>query len=209
MIMVGYTLRRQISKALQWRSEAIRKAIVRYNTQAAALSPSRTTISWKDITCYTFLGEFDFLCHSRTNVQDYEWSKPAVREATVKFFRLCRAQEEIVCLNIEVRRLRTAIHDEEQKTSKAIAALLISDPLLGLEAQWLYHSCAAVNAVHLHRVDKIEKLHGYSGQGGIGIHIKHLDLPATDVSIEESSLPLNNPSKYLFLDPSATLMCSF
>ena len=63
-----------------------------------------------------------------------------------------------------------------------------------------------MNAVHLHHLNKIDKLHD-SGQGGIGIHLKRLS--PTDVSSEESSLPLDSSSKFLFPDPSATLMCSF
>ena len=68
MCVIGYKLCRQISKALQRRSEAIRKAITRYNIQAAALNPPRPSISWKDITQYTFLGEFDLLRHMRDDI---------------------------------------------------------------------------------------------------------------------------------------------
>ena len=39
VIYIGYKLRRQIGKALQRHSEAIRKALSRYNTQAAKLVP--------------------------------------------------------------------------------------------------------------------------------------------------------------------------
>ena len=62
-------------------------------------------------------------CLSHTDVQDYEWLKLVVCKATVKIFRLCYAQEEIIHLNIEVWCLQTAIHNEEWETSKAIAAL--------------------------------------------------------------------------------------
>ncbi|KAG2149219.1 hypothetical protein DEU56DRAFT_869443 [Suillus clintonianus] len=41
-----------------------------------------------------------------------DWARPAHREATTKYFRLCRAHEEIIQLNIEIHWLRTAIHDE-------------------------------------------------------------------------------------------------
>jgi metal-responsive CopG/Arc/MetJ family transcriptional regulator len=51
---LGYMLHQQISKALQRRSEAIRKAITHYNTQAVALDPPRPKISWKQIASYTY-----------------------------------------------------------------------------------------------------------------------------------------------------------
>lgn len=48
----GYKLRTQIGKALQRRSEAIRNALARYNTQAAKLNPPRPSLSWKEIAQY-------------------------------------------------------------------------------------------------------------------------------------------------------------
>jgi exonuclease VII small subunit len=58
---IGYKLRRQIGKALQRRSEAIKNALNRYNVQAAKLTPPRPSLSWKEIVDYSFLGEFDLL----------------------------------------------------------------------------------------------------------------------------------------------------
>ncbi|KIK21692.1 hypothetical protein PISMIDRAFT_103613, partial [Pisolithus microcarpus 441] len=111
----------QISKGLQWRSEAIRKVITRYNFQAGRLDPLRPPISWKDITQYSFLGEFNLLQHAQDDIREHMWAKPAVREATTKFFKLCRAKEEIMRLNVEMRCLQTAIHDEEREASQTIA----------------------------------------------------------------------------------------
>ncbi|KAG1905039.1 uncharacterized protein F5891DRAFT_918631, partial [Suillus fuscotomentosus] len=131
----GYKLRQQISKALQQCSEAIRNAINRYNIQAVALNPLRPKISWKDIADYSFLGEFDLLRHSRTDIRTNNWAKPAHREATTKYFKLSRAHEEVMRLNVEIRRLRTAIHTEEIQTTAVIQDLLISDPRLARELQ--------------------------------------------------------------------------
>ncbi|KAG1781180.1 hypothetical protein EV702DRAFT_963120, partial [Suillus placidus] len=69
-----YKLRQQIGKALQHRSEAIHNAINRYNTQAAALNPPRPKLSWKDIAEYSFLGEFDLLRHSCTDIRKLDWT---------------------------------------------------------------------------------------------------------------------------------------
>lgn len=99
---IGYKLHQQISKGLQRRSETIRKAIARYNVQAAALNPPQPPISWKDITQYTFLSEFDLLRHTRDDVRECIWAKPAVCGATAKFFKLCHAKEEVTRLNVEI-----------------------------------------------------------------------------------------------------------
>lgn len=166
----GYKLRQQIGKALQRRSEAIRNAINRYNTQAAALNPPRPKLSWKDIAEYSFLGEFDLLRHSRTDIRELDWTKPAHREATTKYFKLLRAREEVSRLNVEVRRLRTFVHDEEMETNKVITDLQLSYPLLASELQRQWRSRLATNMFHIFRLNQIENLPSYSGMRGIGVH---------------------------------------
>lgn len=163
---------------MQRRSEAIRNAINRYNIQAVALNPPRPKISWKDIVDYSFLGEFDLLRHSRGDIRTNDWAKPGHREATNKFFKLRRAHEEVERLNIEVRRLRTAIHAEELQTSAVIDNLLLSDPRLAAELQRQWRLRAGVNAVHRYRLDRIESLAGFSGIRGIGVRMAP-DIPST------------------------------
>jgi len=170
---------------LQRRSEAIRNAINRYNVQAIALNPPRPKISWKDIVDYSFLGEFDLLRHSRTDIRTKDWAKPAHREATTKFFKLCRAREEISRLNVEIRRLRTAIHAEEHQITAVIQNLLLSDPRLAGELQRQWRSRAAINAVHSYRLDRIEGLAGFSGVRGVGVHVQHTSTPPNNVESSE------------------------
>ncbi|KAI5985008.1 hypothetical protein EDD15DRAFT_2138038, partial [Pisolithus albus] len=136
-----------ISKGLQRRSEAIRKAITWYNIQAGVLNPPWPPISWKDIMQYMFLGEFDLLWHARDDIREHIWTKPAVHEATAKFFKLCHAKEEITRLNVEIHHLWTAIHDEEVEVSQTIANLCCSDPLLAHELQHLHQPRAVVNTI--------------------------------------------------------------
>jgi hypothetical protein len=111
--LVGYKLRQHINKALQRRSEAVHKAIARYNTQAVVLNPPRPKLSWKEVVDYSFLSEFDLLRLSRTDIRSDDWAKPAYREAMVKYFKLRCAHEELTRIEVEVCCLHTAIHDEE------------------------------------------------------------------------------------------------
>lgn len=108
------------------------------------------------------------LRNSRTDIRSHDWAKPAHREPTTKYFKLCRAHEEITRLNVEVHRLHTAIHDETVKTSLVIDDLLVSNPLLAAELKSQWCSRAAINAIHLYRLDQIETLVGFSGVRGIG-----------------------------------------
>lgn len=136
------------------------------------MNPPRPNISWKDIADYGFLAEFDLLCHSCADIRSNDWAKPAHWEATTKYFKLLRAREEIVWLNVEFRRLRTAIHDEELQVTGIIHDLLTSDPLLGSELKRQWHSRAATNAVHLSRLDQIASLAGFSGVNAVGVRLK-------------------------------------
>ncbi|KIK13717.1 hypothetical protein PISMIDRAFT_118360, partial [Pisolithus microcarpus 441] len=160
LAMSGYKLCQQISKGLQQRSEAIWKVITWYNVQAGRLDPPCSPILWKDIAQYSFLGEFDLLQHVHDDVRERMWAKLAVHEAMTKFFKLCRAKEEITRLNVEIRRLRTAIHDEEQEVSQTIANLCHSDPLLALEFECRHQPHTVANAVHIHHLDHLENQYG-------------------------------------------------
>ncbi|KAG2357318.1 hypothetical protein BDR07DRAFT_1453152 [Suillus spraguei] len=121
-------------------SEAIHKAITRYNIQAAALNPTCNKISWKDIADYSFLSKFDLLRHSHSDVCSNNWAKPAYREATSKYFKLLHAHEEITRLNVEIHCLHMAMYDEELQATTVICDLADSDPLLAseLKRQWRY-----------------------------------------------------------------------
>ncbi|KAG2086293.1 hypothetical protein BD769DRAFT_1335092, partial [Suillus cothurnatus] len=52
-------------------------AINHYNTQAIALDPPWLKLTWKDIVKYSFLGEFDLLRHSCTDIHEHNWTVPA------------------------------------------------------------------------------------------------------------------------------------
>ena len=179
-------MRQQISKALQRRSEAIRNAISHYNTQATALNPPRPPISWKDIAEYSFLSEFDLLRHSRADVRDNDWAKPAFRQATVKFFKLQRAHEELIRVSVEVRRLWTSIHEEEAHIAKVIDELLISDHLLASELRNQHRSWHAINQLHLHSLDQIVHHPQYVGRRGVGVHLRTSSIPE-ETNVEEQS----------------------
>ncbi|KAG1749166.1 uncharacterized protein EDB91DRAFT_1235645 [Suillus paluster] len=159
----------ELSKLSLSGTDAIQNTINRYNTQAATLVPPRPTLAWKDIVEYSFLGEFDLLRQSRTDIRDADWTAPAHREATVKYFKLQRAHEEIQHLNIEVRHLHTAIHDEQIKTDATIDELLVTNPPLAAELRRRWQARAAINAVHLYQLCRIKSLPAFSGRRGIGV----------------------------------------
>lgn len=185
---LGYKLRQQISKALQCRSEVICNALSRYNTQAGALIPPRPQLTWKDIVEYSFLAEFDLLHQSRSDIRTLDWTQPAHRKATVKYFKIQHAREEIEQLNVEICQLRTAIHDEELMVNATIDVLLaLNQPVgLALQCQWQTH--AAINTVHIFRLDQIALQPNFSGTRGIGVRLN--SIPTCESTSHGTSSPL-------------------
>jgi hypothetical protein len=87
----------------------------------------------------------------------------------VKHFKLLRAREEIVRLNVEIRRLRTSIHDEKLHVANVLVELATTDPPLQAALQHWWNLRAAVNNRIVERLDAIERMAGYSGQQGVGV----------------------------------------
>ncbi|KAJ7720635.1 hypothetical protein B0H16DRAFT_1666433 [Mycena metata] len=130
----GYKMRRHIAKALQTRSEAVKNAINRYNIAAASLEPPAPQLTWEEVVEYAFLADFDFL------------------RAT---------DEEIKCLNVEIRRLVTWIHDEdrflrrwEEEAERAGEAALIRKYRM---------ERGRFDAGHMEHFVKLSKKRGFTG----------------------------------------------
>ncbi|EIW83300.1 hypothetical protein CONPUDRAFT_42015, partial [Coniophora puteana RWD-64-598 SS2] len=106
----GYAMRQHIGKALKTRSQAIRTALERFNNIAKATG--RSPLNWDEVIQYTFLSDFDLLREARQDIRTRPWATPAGRIAMDEYFKMCRAREEIVRLNVEIRRVATYLHDE-------------------------------------------------------------------------------------------------
>ena len=184
-------MRTQIAKALQRRSEAIKNALDRYNTHASKLIPPRPQLTWKEIVEYSFLGKFTLLRSSRSDIREQKWTQPAHREAMVKYFKYLRAREEIDRLNVEIRRLWTAIHDEAAQTSRVIGELSVGDPPLAAELRKRWALRSSVNGVHLSRLRRIQSMPGFLGDCSVGVrergaHVEHsVSVSSDDVIVQE------------------------
>ncbi|KAF8214563.1 hypothetical protein K438DRAFT_2137804 [Mycena galopus ATCC 62051] len=130
----GYKLRKHIAKALQAQSKGVKSALERYNEAAAAMSPPRNQLVWEQI------------------------AQPAGRVAMDQHFKLLRADEEIVRLNLEIPRFITFMVDEE-------AFLVYHEQHLADEGSVaLTHQVAAhrmergrFNSVHMDRLVALSK----------------------------------------------------
>jgi hypothetical protein len=99
---------------LKSRSAAIRTSLTKYNDAAADLIPPRSSLSWEEVVEYAFLADFDLLRDTRDDIRKRPWATPAARLAMDSYFKLLRAEEEILRFNVEIRRFATFIPDENQ-----------------------------------------------------------------------------------------------
>ncbi|KAL5514583.1 hypothetical protein ACEPAG_1899 [Sanghuangporus baumii] len=151
----GYKLWTQISKALQTRSEAIRTALKAFNASAGVLG--RPTLELSTVLDYVFLGQFDLLRGSRHDVLSKPWSRQVERMAMTTYFKLKRSHEEVVCVEVEIRRLKAHIEQERREISEATNKLDADDPLLALQLRKRCGLHRQIDAVHQQRLEAVTR----------------------------------------------------
>ncbi|KZS94709.1 hypothetical protein SISNIDRAFT_409261 [Sistotremastrum niveocremeum HHB9708] len=164
----GYKLRQHISKALTTRQQAIKTALEQYNSLASDFVPPRPTFDAQEIMECAYIGEFDILRLSRRGILKKPWTKPSVREASRLHYKLERAREEVKRLNIEYRRLKTYIVEEEAFLAD-LELLTDSNPELAYQLLQHIKRFGAANTIHSDRLLDIEALDGFSGDVTIGV----------------------------------------
>lgn len=161
----------KITKALKNRSAAVRSALTTYNKLAPTVTPPRPILDYDHIISYTTLGEFDLLRAPRQSIHEKVWAKPRYREALQTYYKIRCAEKEITRLNVEIKRLRTFIRDEEEDYTAAIVRADAEHPTLAAELRHRWAARSAVNTEHLRQLDKISCLRGYTGSGECGTRV--------------------------------------
>ncbi|KAG2061021.1 hypothetical protein BDR06DRAFT_979256 [Suillus hirtellus] len=148
----GYKLRKHIAKALQAHSIAIRSALTTYNSITSSMHPACKTLKWEEVVEYAFLADFDLLCDMHADISQWPWALAAAHRAMDLYFKMCRAQEEIQRLNVEVWRLVTYIQDEDKYLRACEDQLKSVSPTLANQI-----------AIHRNQLHDISNLPGFSG----------------------------------------------
>ena len=172
-MLPGYKLREKISKSLRSRADAIQSALKRYNEAAALMVPPRPLLSWESVIAAVNLADFDLLRSTRQDIRKLEWAQPANREGMVMYFKIKRAKEEIICLNVEIRRLLTFIYDDHVDHYRAIHANLITDPTLAFELSTWSEYWNRIHKVIVKRLLQTSKLPGFTGRLFHGERLGH------------------------------------
>lgn len=174
--MTGYKMRRHISKSLQVRCKTIRRAVTAYNAVAREMDPPRPQVDWAKVSTYQFLEEFSLLQDTRNDLRDKRWANPGVRECLKLVRRIKRAREELGRLNVEVRRVRTAIRDENRLFTKVIRSIPQSDPLRGAVTDFATRR-RRINRQTMVRVRQVYALRGFTGVKTPGIRLGSRSAP--------------------------------
>lgn len=134
----------------------------RYNTAARHLN--REALDWAKIAKYNFVEEFNILRYAREDVRPKKWSDGDAREAMKLHQRIKRAKEELERLNVEVRRLYTAIHDEHahfKTTTRRLEADGRCEVMGAVEDR--YRERMPINRSILLYIQEITEMIGYTG----------------------------------------------
>ncbi|KIY51405.1 hypothetical protein FISHEDRAFT_37442 [Fistulina hepatica ATCC 64428] len=176
----GYKQREKIRKALQARSEAIRKALERYNSAAKALTPPREPLTWAAVIELVQLGEFTLLRDSRQDIRAAKWTQPLNREAARLYFEIKRAREEIIRCNVEIRRQITFMVDNFNDHLLAISDARTDDPNLAVELQRRLDYQLRIDKEITWRFAEISQMHGFTGSLLPGTRIGREPFKSTD-----------------------------
>lgn len=103
------------------------------------------------------------------DIRQKPWADPIVKTFVDQYYRLTRAKEEITRLNVEMRRMRTWIRDDERLTREAIGEIAQEHPTLAYEIQRRLDYKVLVNDRIWKQLDEIELYRGFSGIRGCGV----------------------------------------
>ncbi|KIK11657.1 hypothetical protein PISMIDRAFT_19362, partial [Pisolithus microcarpus 441] len=184
---MGYKMRKHISKAISRRSAAIRTALERYNKLAPHQRPPCPKLDYAEVIGYSLLGEFSLLKHSRYEVLEKPWALPDNREM-MKYYKLQRSQEEIIRLNVEIRRFQAWLDFDGEKMKLAAQGFRDSgSPGLASEMESMYGERVHVNDFHRVQLQKIYEMPGYTGCRPIGDQVRVMRDGASDEYEEEDN----------------------
>jgi hypothetical protein len=161
LLTPGYKQRVHLAKALRTRSHAVKNAVARYNDMAVRLIPPRPRLDFQQVMDYVHVGEFDLLRDSRYKIGERPWSLPLVREASVAYFKICRAHEELLRVRIEARRLWSYMESRENSMSELLDELATSDLILIPLLEDRLTRFRDTNATHEQRLLQLTSLPGF------------------------------------------------
>ncbi len=106
---------------------------------------------------------------TRQDIRKLKWASADHRQASQLHFSIKRAKEEIARLNVEVRRLLTAMFDEHVDFQVAIAATSETNKELAHELTLIWQRRDKLNVGIADRLLLTSKLAGFTGDLSVGV----------------------------------------
>jgi Holliday junction resolvase len=125
--------------------------------------PPQPLLSWESVIAAVNLADFDLLKSTRQDIRKLDWAQPANREGMVMYFKIKRAKEEIIRLNVEIRRLLTFLYDDHVDHYRAVCANIITDPTLAFEVSTRSQYRNKIHEEIVKRLLQTSRLPGFSG----------------------------------------------
>ena len=158
-------------KSLCTRSHAICNATSAFNKAAHELDPPQAELDWTKISRYNYIEEFNLLKDFRTDIQLTPLAEPVICEAMKQQLHVKQAHEEILCCNVEVRRLHSHIYDEKERYTSILQKLgEVSNPIYFSVEEYCTHR-QLINEYLLEQIQHIFGLPGFTGSCTIGHQI--------------------------------------
>ncbi|KAF7307925.1 hypothetical protein MKEN_01153400 [Mycena kentingensis (nom. inval.)] len=171
MVETGYQMRKHIAKAIQSSSKSLQKALSVYNSAAQELG-DRPLLTWEEILDMRMLDDFDLLRLAREDIREAAWARPGARMAMDLFFKLVRSREELVRLNIEIKRFVTWMKEEKEFLQHHEGRLVVEGhPARALQVRKYRMLQGRFYGIHRARLLKLSKLDGFTGsiEPGTGV----------------------------------------
>ncbi|KAI6140471.1 hypothetical protein BKA82DRAFT_133418, partial [Pisolithus tinctorius] len=97
------------------------------------------TLEFEEVVEYTFLADFDHLRDMWKDILTCPWVSPTACLAINMYFKLCWAEEEVVCLNVEIRRVVTYLIDKDRYLQACEALYQDTNPMFAYQIS-RYHA---------------------------------------------------------------------
>ncbi|KAI6036168.1 hypothetical protein BKA83DRAFT_4041721, partial [Pisolithus microcarpus] len=120
-------------------------------------------LHWEQVVEYAFLADFDLLRDTHKDISQRPWANPSACFALDTYFKMCQAEEEIECLNVEIRRVITYMRDEEHFLRTCKEKISNIHPTLGHQVSQCHKLHSQFNGSHLKHLHDIAMLPGFSG----------------------------------------------
>lgn len=117
-------------------------------------------LDYAKITQYTYLGQFDLLrsIRSRQDIRQRPWAQPTGRRVVTLSLKIDRAQEELIRVSVEGKRVRASIHNFCTDLHCVVQTCQEEDPLLARAIEDHYADWEDVSKHLLSQLNTLDSL---------------------------------------------------